>query len=48
MRPATVSGIVAGNALVRCWSIFFKSLVTVPNVFAKDFKGMVSTNPLLT
>ena len=35
MRPATVCGIVTGDALVSYWPIFFSlPLVTVPGVFA--------------
>ena len=34
MSPAIVSGIVTGDAPVSYWSIFFLSLVTVPEVFA--------------
>ena len=34
MRPAVVSGIVIGDALVSYWPIFSPSLVTVPEVFA--------------
>ena len=35
MCPAGVSGMVTGDALVSHWPIFFLSLVTVPEVFAK-------------
>ena len=35
MRPAIVSGIVTGDALVSYWPIFSLSLVTVPGAFAK-------------
>ena len=34
MSLAIVSGIVTGDATVSYWSIFFLSLVTVPEVFA--------------
>ena len=35
MSPAIVSGIVTGDAPVSYWPIFFLSLVTVPEVFAR-------------
>ena len=35
MRPAVVSGIVTGVALISDWPIFSLSLVTVSKVFAK-------------
>ena len=36
MRPAIVSGIVIGDALISYWLIFFPlSQITVPEVFAK-------------
>ena len=35
MCPASVCGIVIGDALVSYWLIVFLSLVTVPEVFAK-------------
>ena len=35
MRPAIVSGIVIGDALISYWLIFSLSLITVPEVFAK-------------
>jgi len=35
MRSASVSGIVTGAAPVRYWPIFSRSLIKVPNVFAK-------------
>ena len=35
MLSAIVSGIVTGDAPVSYWSIFFPSLVTYPEVFAK-------------
>jgi len=34
-RPASVSGIVTGDAPVSYWPIFSLSLVTVPEVFMK-------------
>ena len=35
MRLAIVSGIVTGGTPVSYWPIFFLSLVTIPEVFAK-------------
>lgn len=35
MRRAITSGIVLGDALVSYWPIFFLSLVTTSEVFAK-------------
>ena len=36
MFPAVVSGIVTGETLISYWSIFPPSLVTTPEVFARD------------
>ena len=35
MYPAIVSGIVTGDALVSYWSMFSRSLLTVPEFFAQ-------------
>ena len=35
MYPAIVSGIVTGDALVSYWSLFSRSLLTVPKFFAQ-------------
>ena len=36
MRPAIVSGIVIGDALVSYWLVFLPFPVTVPDFFAKN------------
>ena len=37
MRPAIVSGMVAGDALISYWLVFFSLLwLTVPEAFARD------------
>ena len=36
MRPASVSGIVTGDATISYWPVFLPFPVTLPDVFAKN------------